>query len=84
MIHHHYPKKHSENNFIDPKIYFKATKFALSSREPRLWNTLADKYTKQITSTSLFKTKFKNHLIKIKKYSKLYSGILFDIVLKHL
>ena len=23
IVHHHYPTKHSENNFIEPKIYFK-------------------------------------------------------------
>ena len=30
---HHW---HSEINFIEPKIYFKATKFAISSRVPGL------------------------------------------------
>ena len=40
IVHHHYQTRHSENNFIEPKIYCKATKFAISSREPRLWNTL--------------------------------------------
>ena len=58
--------RHSENNFIEPKIYFNATKFAISSRRPRLWNSLTDKGIKTITSTPLFKRRLKNHLIKIK------------------
>ena len=36
IVHHHYPTRNSENNFIEPKIYFKATKFGISSRGPRL------------------------------------------------
>ena len=36
IIHHHYSTRHSENNFIEPKINFKAAKFAISSRGPRL------------------------------------------------
>ena len=57
IINHHYPTRHSENSFIEPKIYFKATKLAISSRGPRLRNSLNDKDTKTITSTSLFKRK---------------------------
>ena len=54
IVHHHYQTRHSENNFIDPKIYFKATKFGISLRKPRLWNILSDKDIKTITSTQLF------------------------------
>ena len=43
-------------NFIEPKIYFKATKITILSRRPRLWSA----------STPLFKRKLKNHLVKIK------------------
>ena len=66
IIHCHCPTKHSENNFIEPQIYFKATKFAISSRGPPLWNSLTDKDTKTITSAPAFKRRLKNHLIKIK------------------
>ena len=72
IVHHHYPTRHSENNFIEPKIYFKATKFAISSRGPRLWNSLTDKDTKTITSTPLFKRRLKNHLIKIKNVTNYF------------
>ena len=65
IVHHHYPTRHSENNFIEPKIYFKATKFAISSHGSGLWNTLTDKDTKTVTSTQLFNRRLKNHLIKI-------------------
>ena len=64
IVHHHYPTRHSGNNFIEPKIYFKATKIAISSHGPRLWNTLTD--TKIVTSTQLFNRRLKNHLVKIK------------------
>ena len=66
IVHHHYPKRHSENNFIVPKINFKATKFAISLHGPRLWNSLTDKDTKAITSTPLSKRKLKKHPIKVK------------------
>ena len=66
IVHHHYPTRHSENSFTEPKIHFMATKFAISSRGPRLWNSLTNKDTKTITSTPLFKRKLKNHLIQIK------------------
>ena len=71
-VHHHYLTRHSENNFVEPKIYFKATKFAISSRGPRLWNSLTDKHKKTITSTPLFKRRLKNHLIKIKNVTNYF------------
>ena len=61
----HYPTMYGENNFIERKIYFKATKLSISSRGPCLWNNLTDRDTKTITSTLLFKRKLKNHLIKV-------------------
>ena len=75
--HHHYPTRDSENNFIEPKIHFKATTFAISLRGPHLWNSLTDKYTKAISSTPLFKRKLKNHLIKIKNITNF---LLIDFV----
>ena len=81
IVHNHCPTRHSENNFIVPKIYFKATKFAISSRGVRHWNSLTDKDTKKITSTLLFKRKFKNHLIKIKNITNYFQEFFFDIIL---
>ena len=59
IVHHLYPTRHRENNFIEPKIYFKVTKFGISSRGRRLQNNLTDKETKTITSISFFKRKLK-------------------------
>ena len=36
IVHHHYLRRYNENNFTEPKLYFKATKFTISSRETRL------------------------------------------------
>ena len=47
IVHHHYPIRHSENNFIEPKIYFKATKSAISSRGSRVWKALLIKIQRQ-------------------------------------
>ena len=77
IVCHHYPTRHSENNFIEPKVYFKATKFAMSSRGLRVWNSLTDKDTKTITSTPLFKRKLKNHLIKVKNITRLSNAVSF-------
>ena len=75
IFHHHYPTRHRENNFIEPKIYFKATKFPISSRGPRLWNSLTDKDPKTITSTQFFKRKLKNHLIKVKNITNYFQTV---------
>ena len=61
MINHKHSTRHSENNFIEPKIYFKSTKFAISSRGPRLWNRFTDHKAKTITSAPLFKAKLKDY-----------------------
>ena len=38
IVQHNCATRHSKNNFEEPKTIFKATKFAISSRGPRLWN----------------------------------------------
>ena len=68
MVQHNYATRHSENNFEEPKITFKATKFAISSRGPRLWNKHTDRFLKTITSALLFKTKLKEYLVKLRNY----------------
>ena len=72
IVHNHYPTRHNENNFIEPKICFKATNFAISSCGSRLWNSLTDKDRKTITSTPLFKRRLKDHLIKIKNVTNYF------------
>ena len=48
------------------KITFKATKFGISSRGPRLWNKHFDKFLKTITSALLFKARLKEYLVKLR------------------
>ena len=38
IVQHNYATRYNENSFEEPKITFKATKFVISSRGPRLWN----------------------------------------------
>ena len=44
VIEHNYSAIYSEYNFKEPNIFVRVTKFAISSRGPRLWN----KYTDQL------------------------------------
>ena len=64
--------------FIETKFSLKATKFAASPREPRLWNKLADeKTTKALTSAYLFQQRFKDQLKDCKM--KLFFSTLFNL-----
>ena len=54
--------KYSENNFEEPKITLKATKFAIFSRGPRLWNKHIDRFLKTTTSALVFKAKLKERI----------------------
>ena len=60
ILQRNYATRHSENNFEEPKITFKATKFAIYSRGPRIWNKHTDKFVKIITSALRFKAKLNN------------------------
>ena len=40
LIQHNYPKNFNKNNFKEPKLNMRITKFAISSQGPRLWNKL--------------------------------------------
>ena len=66
IVQHNYATRHSKNNFEESKITFKATKFAISSREPCLWNKHADRFLKTRTSALLFKAKLKEYLVKLR------------------
>ena len=65
MISHDYFTKNSMCNFKEPRFSLKITKFAISSRGPRLWNKILDNNTKAFTSYSLFQTTIKNRLINL-------------------
>ena len=64
MISHDY-FTNSMCNFKEPRFSLKVTKFAISSRGPRLWNKILDNNTKAFTSYSLFQTTIKNRLINL-------------------
>ena len=65
MISHDYFTKNSMCNFKVPRFSLKITKFAISSREPRLWKKILDNNTKAFTSYSLFQTTIKNRPINL-------------------
>ena len=46
IVKHNYKTRHSENNFEETKITFKAAKFVISSRGPRLWNKHTGRFVK--------------------------------------
>ena len=59
MIAHDYFTKNSIYNFKEPRFSLKVTKFAISSRGPRLWNKILDNNTKAFTSYYLFQATIK-------------------------
>ena len=72
IVHHHYPTRQSENNFIKPKTFIKTTKSAISSHGPPIGNNLIDKDTKTKTSTPPCKRRLKNHLIQGKNIANYF------------
>ena len=60
MISLDYFTENSMCNFKEPRFSLKISKFAISSRGPRLWNKTLDNNTKAFTSYSLLKTTIKN------------------------
>ena len=72
VIKHSYSTRHSENNFVEPKFSLNVTKFAISSRGPRLWNKHTDKQAKTTNSASLFKEKIKDHLLKLRNVANYF------------
>ena len=63
LMQHNYPTNFSKNNFKQPKLNLKITKFTISSTGPPLWKKVTTKETKPLRHDKLFKTKlliFKN------------------------
>ena len=58
-------QKNSMCNYKEPRFSLKVTKFAISSRGPRLWKKILDSNTKAFLSYSLFLTTIKNRLINL-------------------
>ena len=68
IIEHSYSTRYTEYNFKEPNILLRVTKFAMSSRGPRIWNKHTDKLLKTTNSSPLFKAKIKDRLIKLKHF----------------
>ena len=65
-IEHKYETRQSNNEFIIPKINTRITSFAISSRGPKLWNSLTNNLTKTIDFYPLFKSTIKENLLNLK------------------
>ena len=65
-IEHKYETRQSKDNFIIPKRNTRITRFAISSRGPRIWNSLTNNPTKTIDFYLLFKSTIKENLLKLK------------------
>ena len=65
-IEHKYETRQSKNNFIIPKRNPRITRFAISLRGPRIWNSFTNNTTKTIDFYPLFKSTIKKNLLKLK------------------
>ena len=65
-IEHKYETRPSKDNFIIPKRNTGISHFAISSRSPRIWNSLTKYPTKTIDFYPLFKSTTKENLLKLK------------------
>ena len=65
-IEHKYETRQSKDNFIIPKRNTRITRFDISSRGPRIWNSLNNNPTKTIYFYPLFKSTIKENLLKLK------------------
>ena len=64
-IEHKYETRQSKANFIIPKRNTRITRFYISSRDPRIWNSLNNNPTKTIYFYPLLKSTIKENLLKL-------------------
>ena len=64
-IEHEYETRQSKDNFIIPKRNTRIARFAVSSRGPRIWNSLNNSI-KAIDFYPLFKSTLKENLLQLK------------------
>ena len=60
-INHQHPTRFSQNNFSQRKIKLSLTKFATSSRGPRLWSNILTLVQKQCTHKIVLGNQLKKH-----------------------
>ena len=64
-INHQYPNRFCQNNFVQNKLKFPRTKFAISSCGSRLWNNILTALQNQCTSQNSFEESIKETLLKV-------------------
>ena len=74
---HKYVTRQSKDNFITPKRNIRITRFAKSSRGPRIWNLLTNNTTKTIDFYPLFKITIKENLLKLKTGTNYFKRCIF-------
>ena len=62
-INHSYPTRFSNNRFVEKKIFLTQTKFAVSLRDPRLWNNLLNTQERTMEREISFKNSIKSTLL---------------------
>ena len=62
-INHSYPTRFRNNRFVEKKIFLTQTKFAVSSRGPRLWNNLLNTQQRTMEGEISFKNSIKSTLL---------------------
>ena len=65
-IEHKYETRQSKDTFTIPKRNTRITRFAIPSRDPRIWNSLTNNPTKTIDFYPLFISTIKENLLKLK------------------
>ena len=65
-IEHKYETRQSQDNFIIQKRNARITCFAISSSDPRIWNSLISNPTRTKDFYRLFKSTIKENLLKLK------------------
>ena len=63
MPSHPYPTRFSSTSYKKPKIKFRKSRFRISIRGPTIWNDFVANTTKELESSSLFKSKVKAKLL---------------------
>ena len=64
-IEHKYETRQSKDNLIIPKRNKRITRFAISPRGPRIWNSLTNNPAKTIDFYPLLKSTIKENLLKL-------------------
>ena len=62
-IQHTYLTRHANNNYIQAKTHFEATKFSITARGPQLWSIVIRNDIKTLANINIFKSKLKEIIL---------------------